>query len=247
MLSVSLALMLVPIAITNPDISTYEPMADVNRDGIVDANDLSRLGQAYGSTGLVYQENKAVITVYNETSPIENARIAIFGDISAQIPDQIGYTNLSGTASFTLNPNTFYVAVVWSGSNYNYANFTTNSLGEASLSMPLEKSTKHLPPLWVVISIVNKTSGALVSGNEFHSVGWKITECEWQGKFIGDLSTEAYLGTGYNGITIGLTSLGLTEPNSLWGFQCGTDVTAYGFSVSALDQNGTANVVIYID
>jgi len=41
-----LVLVYTQIAVTSSDVSSYDPMADVNRDGIVDANDLYRLGQA---------------------------------------------------------------------------------------------------------------------------------------------------------------------------------------------------------
>jgi len=163
MLSLSLALMLVPIAMTNPDISTYDPMADVNRDGIVDVNDLSRLGQAYGSTQTVpAQSNQTVVYVYqleSDPSEVENARVAIIDPDYYYQAVQVGYTNSCGLVTFTLDPISNYTAIAWSKTTYSYSNFTTNEFGEASVAIQL--GYPHLPPNWVVVTYINKTSGGL--------------------------------------------------------------------------------------
>jgi len=245
-LSLSLVLLLVPIAMTNPDISSYDPMADVNRDGIVDVNDLSRLGQAYGSAGLVYQENKTAITVFNENGPVDNARVAIVGSLLATWPEvlEIGYTNSSGITTFSLNSDTNYISIVWGGKTYeyNYANFTTNSLGEASISIAL--GYPKLPFRYWVFTVINLTTGNPATNVE--AVAWEniagydnVEQGIELGIYTG--TVEAPMGIGIYNAHESLPSL---MPIVAW---TETGATLEKASGCIVDENGTANVVIYID
>lgn len=272
-LCLSLVVVLVPIAITNPDISTYDPMADVNRDGIVDVNDLSRLGQAYGSTGLAYQENKTVITVFNETGPIENARVAVFSiagyEDVGENPKNISYTDSFGIADFTLDANANYTVIVWSGADYNYADFTTNLVGEASVSILIGKGTKHLPTCWVTVSIINRTSGALVTDGmlpppEYYILVGNVSSVEssiltsktvWTSHSPGWVD-DAFIAYHANGIAVFLKDNAhpiwekMFSPNRVWSIclcQIGAPYLTAGVSICTLDENGNANVVMYID
>jgi len=166
MLCLFLLLVLVPRAVTNPDGFRYDPMADVNRDKTIDVHDLSRLGKAYGSTQTVpTQRGKTTIYVYQlETDPpeVENARIAIidpdFGYPWYQAC-QIGYTDSFGLVNFILNPSKNYTAIAWSRTMYSYANFTTDLFGQGGVAIQLGSS--RLPPNWVTITLINKSSGGL--------------------------------------------------------------------------------------
>jgi len=232
--------------VAEDSIGPYNPIADVNKDGVVDILDMVEVGQAYGSTSLISIPNQTVITVFNETSPIKNARVAIFSGGST--PDKIGYTDASGIANFTLNPNTNYTTVVWSGAAYNYASFTSNSFGEASESITLESTTKHLPAQWVVVSIVNQSTGELVAIGE--TIATKLTRVEvpeGEFRFIGTWSDSIALLTNVNGISIGMTLYGYSEPNSSWGFTVWNPYEIVAFAACSLDENGTANVVIPVE
>jgi len=65
---------------------------------------------------------------------------------------QVEYTNSAGIANFTLNPNSNYTAIAWSKTTYNHANFTTNSLGEAS---ELAKNVFVLAVTLLVLAVLN--------------------------------------------------------------------------------------------
>jgi len=135
--------LVVSFAVAEDSIGPYEPIADVNRDAAVDILDLVEVGQAYGSTYTpITQPNKTTITVFSYTSnfsytPIADAFVWIFGHGNWET------TNSSGVATFELGANGDYIAMAWSNdyASYNYANFTTNSLGEASVTIWLN----HLP------------------------------------------------------------------------------------------------------
>jgi len=247
-----LVLVLLPEALTNPDISKYGPIADVNRDGIVDANDLSRLGQAYGSTGLVYEENKTVVTAFNETSPLEDVRIAIFSDGGA--PDQIGYTDSSGITDFTVSPNTDYTAIACSQANYNYENFATNSFGEASVGILLDNETKRLPHNNIIIILVNRTSGALWLGTVLVKAH-KISRVDYYDHPADEFHFVEKMPDRWNiaGPSSGIWRIAtayireLHDPQSVLGLTCWRSGDIAGFSVFTPDESGSANVVIYID
>jgi hypothetical protein len=237
-------LSLAQVAVTRSN-SSYDPMADVNRDGLVDVDDLNRIGHAYGSTGLVHEAGKTVISVWNETSPMGNVRIAIF---DGWTPQKVGYTDSTGTVNFILNPTKNYTAVAWREANYNYANFTTNSWGEASVSVLLDNKSKHLPSNWVVVSVVNETSEAFVVPTT-EIWGAKITHAEQNDplffRFISE--TPILVGNVGLGIYTRLSELGLNEPNSTWGFVLFDSVgNVDKFVIHTLDENNVANVVIYV-
>jgi len=146
------------LVVAEDGIGPYNPIADVNKDGIVDILDLVEVGQAYGSNCTsMHQANKATVTVLsyenNDFSFAENALVAILGGESPW-----KYTNSSGTAAFDLSANGTYVAVAWSEdkSRYNYANFTTDSLGEAAVTIwlsqyPLSSPIRSMPRGWIVL------------------------------------------------------------------------------------------------
>jgi hypothetical protein len=242
------------IAVTGSD-SSYDPMADVNRDGLVDVNDLQRLGHAYGSTGLAHQPGKTVISVWNETAPIENARVAIFR--GGEIPDHIGYTDSDGIANFTLSPNTDYTVIAWNNADYNHASFTTNLSGEGSLSVFLESGRKNLPSDWVVVTVMNRTTNipTVVPGNWISACIFTQAEIVPEGGDIEFRSPAdyAWIPVGSMSSPICRTSMvyayywvGIEKPYPPFGMYYGNYYTILGFSASALDEDDTANVVIYI-
>ena len=248
LLCLVLLLVLVPRALTNPDGSTYDPMSDVNRDKTIDAYDLNRLGKAYGSTQTIpTQPGKTTIYVYQlETDPpqIENARVAVF-NASNPYPYaikvvQVSYTNSLGIASFPLNPNTDYTTIVWSRTTYNYANFTTNEAGEASVS--LQMCFPRLPPNWVVITVKNLTS------NELYEDWVSIILCqllyiESTGKW--EIQEDGiYILGEISGIGICAYDWGIIAPSHWVAL-----ADHYGYLAEAgytADENGNANVVIYV-
>lgn len=242
LVSVLLVSVLLPIATTSPDISTYDPLADVNRDRVVDVDDLYRVGQAYGSSQtLPFQQNKTVVYVYQlESDPpeVEGARVAIIDPAVCGDAVNVSYTDSSGIASFTLNSNSNYTAIAWSNTTYNYANFTTNEYGEASVIIKI--GFPDLPHDWVVNQIVDSSSGTLVQGT---------LDIYWFRLVLNPTGGWDVLHTSF-----GSTDLGVFVCDPLWGvnetghwvafvFDSMGYLTETGFSP---DENGTANVVIYI-
>lgn len=242
------------IAVTSSD-SSYDPMADVNRDGLVDANDLNRIGQAYGSTSLVHQPGKTVISVWNETARIENARVAVFS--GGQMPNHVGYTNSLGIVNFTFSPNTDFTAVAWNRAKYNYANFTTDSYGEASVFIPLNNGMKHFPPCWVVTTFINKTSGELLSGTYYTDV-YNITGFENHGmgsEVVWTSYAENAFSTSDSNVGISAVTLNYVsghdkrffDSKQKWGFVVyNSGWSNVGNAICMPDENGNANVVIYV-
>jgi len=253
MLCLFLLLVLVPRAVMNLDGSSYDPMADVNRDKTIDAYDLNRLGRAYGSTQTIpTQPGKTTIYVYQlETDPpqIENARVAIIDPSYDYQAVQVGYTNSQGLVNFTLNPNSNFTAIAWSQTTYSYANFTTNEFGEASIAVQLGYS--HLPHNWVAITFLNRTSGALVFwANAKFSIceiafNWEPTHgWYWVDSVGGDTLYD------FEGIFIGRPSGPPHHP-----FESGNSYGVYVINVYGdlladpvftLDENGNANIVTYV-
>jgi len=158
------------LVVAQDSIGPYNPIADVNKDGVVDILDLVEVGQAYGSNyTLAHQTNKTTITVLsfenNTFSFVENALVAVFPQTD-HMNGQWKNTNSSGMVAFDLNANSSYIAITWDNnrSSYNYANFTTNSSAEASviiwLSYYLQSSPiRSIPRGWVVMTFLDNRTG----------------------------------------------------------------------------------------
>jgi hypothetical protein len=156
------------LVIAEDSIGPYNPIADVNKDGVVDILDLVEVGQAYGSNyTLMHQANKTTVTVLsfenNNYSYIENALVAVFPQGGE---GQWNYTDSYGIVAFGLIANSSYVAIAWDStrSNYNYANFTTNSFGEALVTIwlgyyPSSSPIRSIPRGWFVITFLDNTTG----------------------------------------------------------------------------------------
>jgi len=171
-LAIGLVGLFLTVLIVTAEDSTepYNPTADINKDGIVDILDLVEVGQAYGSNyTLMHQINKTTVTVLshenNNFSYAENALVAVFPQIRI-MEGQWKYTNSSGTVAFDLGANSSYIAIAWKEdrSTYNYANFTTNSLGEASVAIWLSNYAasspiRNIPKGWIVITILDNVTG----------------------------------------------------------------------------------------
>lgn len=249
-LSLFLLLVLVPQAVTNPEDSSYDPMSDVNRDKTIDAYDLNRLGKAYGSTQTIpTQPGKTTIYVYQlETDPpqIENARIAIIDPEYSYRAVQIGYTNSSGITAFTLNPNSNYTAIAWSKTTYNYANFTTNESGEASVTLQLGFS--NLPTNWIVITIINATSRAFFIHDELYVIVEHLVYNWATSSWDRVLGASYFFGTFRGAFAIphkeGFNETGHWVVYGAYGGDAG-DYVPFEAGYSP-DESGTANVVIYV-
>lgn len=262
LVSLCLVLTLLPEAITGPDTSSYDPMADVNRDGIIDVNDLYRVGQAYGSVQAVpFQSNKTVVYVYQlEADPpeVENARVAIIDlDVCTQYSfrvEYIEYTDSVGLVNFTLQSTKNYTAIAWSDTTYNYANFTTNEFGEASIAIIL--GYPKLPPNWVAITVLNETGGLVITNEPYFRMDRLVHKGVWEDytdpySYKRAWVKEALMGECiveplFHGIVIfGPWSLqDSLEPDKsygVWGiYAIGGDLATPVFT---LDANCTANVV----
>jgi hypothetical protein len=251
-LTLFLLLLLAPNAVTNTDDSNFNPMADVNRDGIVDVSDLGRLGQAYGSTGLVHEAGKTVISVWNETAPVEDAVVHIvpFRTGRYNFPDNIGYTDSNGTSTFMLGSDANYTAIAWFGSDYNYANITTNLAGEASALVMISGGMKCLPFDWVTFSLVNKTTGRHIDNDywhvgdvitESHTLAFNETSIQWYRDGLGYF--DCYL---LHGLAVS-QGVNLAYGSTNWGVKAVTFGGLYlGNAVYNADEKGNANVVIYV-
>jgi hypothetical protein len=247
MISLIFVLLFAQVAETSTSGPQYDLRADSNRDGVIDVLDLARLGNAYGSIhSPVYQPNKTIVQVLSlESDPaeVENARVAIIDPNSMYQAVQVGYTNLSGLVDFTLNTNANYTAIAWSSSTYNYANFTTNAYGEASISMRL--SYPHLPPNLVPITFVNTTSGALVETSPF--VVARVSELVWDSTRQVYVPSYAYsFGVApFKGILIFWPPATTPSRNYIV-----TLMNMYGIVIGRAaytpDENGNANVVVYV-
>lgn len=256
LVAVLVVLVLLPQATTSTDDSTYDPLADVNRDRVVDVDDLYRVGQAYGSSQtLPFQQNKTVVYVYQlESDPpeVEGARVAIIDPSYHYQVVQVGYTNSSGLVNFTLSSNSNYTAIVWSQTTYNYANFTTNEFGEASTGVQL--GYQKLPLNWVTVTFVNKTSGELASWLPGVAIGIIIYEIAYSSTYpqgwwiVSEIDAQVFE-TFFSGVFI----LGPRDPDYPLelGKKCGVWViNAFGNtladSVFTPDENGNANLITYV-
>ena len=173
--------------VAEDSIGPYNPIADINKDGVVDIMDLVEVGQAYGSNyTLMHQANKTTVTVLSfendNFSYVEDALVAIFTPGASEEYALYSYTDSSGTAAFQLSPNSTYVAIAWNTTRnaYNYASFTTNLLGEASVAIwlnyyPQSSPIRSIPQGWLVILILDNSTGRLAS---LTGVDW----FEWLGE-----------------------------------------------------------------
>lgn len=194
------------LVVAEDSIGPYNPVADVNRDGIVDILDLVEVGQAYGSNyTLMHQTNKTTVTVLsyenNNFSYVENALVAVFSQ-SDIMEGQWNYTNSSGVVDFDLNANSSYIAIAWDSDRfrYNYANFTTNSLGEASATIWLsyypKSSMRSIPKGWIVITFLNNATSKPYTSEHIEIYAIEIynsTNDGWS-------TSEWYLGPTHTGI-----------------------------------------------
>jgi hypothetical protein len=252
------------MAVTISD-SSYDRMADVNRDRTVDVNDLSRLGKAYGSNLILPTEpSKTVVTVlsFDQDPPeVENAKVAV---IDAEMPypfppevNNVTYTDSSGIAAFDLSSNKNYTAIAWSSQAHNYANFTTNSQGEASILITLGEPSippiRSLPQGWIVVTLLDNETGSLVFGWDISpyddfavvicSIGLNLTNHRFSSQKVRNLYT---LG-GVFLIPPSWSGWSFNEPFSKWGLWLVDSVNGYslGSCVYSPDENGCANAVIY--
>lgn len=240
-------------------IGPYDLMADVNRDGTVDILDLTQVGQAYGSNlTLAHEVNRTVVTVlsFDRNPPeVENARVAIFdpetflsyyGDAAA-----VNYTNSLGIATFDLDADKNYIAIAWSGSAYNYANFTTNSFGEACVLILLGELSlppiRALPKGWVTVTLLDNETHELQFKGEYllsvdYITGYEMVEGER--RFI--LERIALLWS-EGGILALPPDLQLNGPHSKWGLVLWYgDGTIVSLGTYSPDEIGCANVVLYV-
>jgi len=184
------------LVVAEDSIGPYNSMADVNKDGIVDIMDLVEVGQAYGSNyTLAHQTNKTTITVLSykngNFSYVENALVAVFPppDEFARMEGPWNYTNSSGTVAFDLNANSSYVAIAWDSdrSRYNYANVTTNLLGEASVTIWLSyyssSAIRSIPRGWIVFTVFDNRTGELFKDSapsgRLEAIARTFTACPW--------------------------------------------------------------------
>lgn len=244
------------IAVSGSNPSSYDVMADINRDRTIDVNDLSRLGRAYGSNLVLASElGKTVVTVLSsekEPPEVENARVAVF---DPELFDEwfggdardAKYTNSSGTAIFELDPDRNFTAIAWSGLSYNYANFTTNSLGEASVLVMLGESA--LPKEWVVVTLLDNETGSLFFTGEFEfevSVQ-RVTDFQRIGDVFGFISEHVAPCFTFGGAFVLPLDPRLNKPHSRMGlvfWDIYGNKRCLGFY--SPNDDGCANVVVYV-
>lgn len=246
------------VVVTSSDVPSYDLMADVNRDSVVDVNDLARLGRVYGSSLVLPSiPNKTVVTVLSfdkEPPEVENATIVIFDpELFSEwygFPIDVQHANSSGIATFELGLNKNYTALAWKGSSYNFANLTTNSLGEASvlilLGEPVLPPIKALPNGWVVVTVLEEGTSALYSevfGVMFYNLTWNGLGGPvgiWSGEEVLSLASE-------DSVFVLLSDLRTNKPFSRIGLGCFDEQgRTIGDSVYSPDENGCANVVVYV-
>ena len=238
------------ITVTGSDVSSYDFMADVNRDGIVDVNDLAELGEAYGSSLVLPSENNRTVVIVvsfdKEPPEVENARVAIVDpnalDNQRDNPINVTHTNSSGIATFELGNNKNYTAIAWSGSAYNYANFTTNTSGEASILILLGEPL--LPLGWIVVTLLDNTTGSFYCETMRAQVH-RIEFSQSSYRFFSEVDSTF---NHYGGVFVIPPNLGFNEPYSkwrLWIFNINAETM--GTPIYSPDENGCANVVVYVN
>lgn len=242
----------ISLVVAQDSVGPYNPIADVNRDGTVDILDLVEVGKAFGSNNVLDEANRTtvvVLTYDKEPIYIEGARIAIFSRPFSNyaIPMAVECTNSSGITTFQTSPDANYTAVALKGSAYNYANFTTNSMGEASVVVPWGLSST-LPENWVVLSFLDNITDLPVNiwtriwfeemwynNSDPHGNGY------WEWESVDDFIVWPAQITG--------TNLGMFKPKTLYSVRCNCPLPweNYTFSSSAFqtDGYGCASVVVY--
>lgn len=174
--------------VAEDNIGSYNPNADVNRDGKVDILDLVEVGQAYGSnyTSLIEPNMTTVLVLsYGNNSqvvPVANAIVSVLMNRGPHWK----CANSTGIVTFDLSPNSSYYIMAWSPdyTEYNYANVTTNSQGEAftiiwlsylvspnNSPYPIQASPKGK----AVVVIVDRNSSLPLSG--YNSWDYGLVEC----------------------------------------------------------------------
>jgi hypothetical protein len=145
-----------PFVVAQDSVGPYNPIADVNKDGVVDILDLVDVGQSYGSncTSLIEPNMTTVLVLsYDNNSqvmPVANAIVSVLLN-DTNVPPHWKSANSTGMATFDLDPNRSYFIMAWSSdyTEYNYVSVTTNSQGEAFatiwLSYPLSPNNSPSP------------------------------------------------------------------------------------------------------
>lgn len=243
------------IDVTGSDSSSYDIMTDINRDRTIDVNDLNRLGRAYGSNLVLPSEpGKTVVTVLSfdrEPPEVENARVAaVDPDLlyhQVENPINVTYTNSSGIATFDLSPSNNYTAIAWSGSAYNYVNFTKNLQGDASvlilLGEPSMPPLHALPQGWIVITFIDNTTGSLY----FYEMAMIYYDLEWVGGSSGWSAELVMITYAHGGVFVTPPYSPINQPYSRMGLGVVDrhgDIA--GCSVYSPDKDGCANVVVYV-
>jgi len=235
---------------TVPQLSSYNPVADVNRDGIIDVFDLIKVAIAFGSTQtLPTQSNQTVVYVYQiETEPpeVQNARVAIIDPDCYYQAVHVGYTNSSGLVNFTLNPNSNYTAIAWSKTTYNYANFTTNHYGEATVIVQL--GYPNLPPHWVAITMINRTSGELGLNPDLGAVVEELVY-NYPGNNFTGVALASIILVPFKGVFIvgpWAPAVPMTEPGKSYAVILFIPAGPVATPVYTPDENGNANVITYV-
>lgn len=182
---------------------------------------------------------------------VENARVAVVDPNFGYPGYQAVQTKCSGSdglTNFTLVPNKNYTAIAWSKTTHNYANFTTNSFGEASVAIKL--GYPQLPPHWVTITLLNTSSGEF-----WFETGALATVLELVWTYVPEVHRYFYNWTRvweclvepFNGVFIifGQEATGPGKP--YWVAiieETGDSLGDYAYTP---DENGNANVVAYVD
>jgi len=251
----------VSFVVAEDDIGPYNPSADVNRDGAVDILDLVEVGQAYGSNyTLMHQANKTTVTVLsfenNNFSYVENALVAVFPQ-GGSMTGQWNYTDSSGITAFDLSANSSYVAIAWSNNRscYNYANFATNSFGEALVTIWLyydaeSSPIRSIPKGWIVMTFLNRTTGEPPTMAKWMLVAayyiYNSTSDEWIQKVTYVLAAgKTYI------FAIDSSKFSqdcpYTKPNVIFKGQCGFSGGPYQWYIIDTDEYGGAYVVYVFD
>jgi len=185
--------LVISFVVAEHSIGPYNPIADVNKDGVVDILDLVEVGQSYGSNyASLMEPNMTTVLVlsYGNNSQVVPVANAI---VSADLMNRgiLGgphwkCANSTGIVTFDLSPNSSYYIMAWSPdyTEYNYANVTTNSQGEAFATIwlsylvspnnspyPIQASPKGK----AVVVIVDRNSSLPLS--EYNSWDYGLVEC----------------------------------------------------------------------
>lgn len=235
--------------------ATYNPVSDVDKDWDVDIFDIVKVAGAYGSkyTFVTPEANETIITVLSlgESPPeVGNARVTVIDPAFSAGWDAVvvDYTDLSGIVRFELSPNKNYTAIAWSGSAYNYVNFTTNLLGEASVLILLgEMPTpviRQLPTGWVVVTLMNET-GFVSPVDEFGLIVQRLELDPLTHNWL--YMEEICSGTTSKGVLALRTSLPVNVPHSNRGiFLIDQYGNHRGSCVYTPDENNCANIILFV-